>query len=162
MGSSPRLRLDVVTHILTSQGYFEKKIRVHGGNQYRPQLHIDDMVRAYLLCVKAEKDFSGEIFNVGQDNYTVSEIAETVSQVLSDKITIDYQTITDARSYRVSSEKIKTQRGFVPQKNLKDGISDLIQHFKMNPNLIWTDDQFHNVKRLKNLLGQSFVEAFVE
>ncbi|MAH99271.1 MAG: NAD-dependent epimerase/dehydratase, partial [Euryarchaeota archaeon] len=44
-GSSPRLRLDVVLNLFCYQAYFEKKIKILGGNQIRPILHIDDMIR---------------------------------------------------------------------------------------------------------------------
>ena len=43
-GYSKRLRLDLVVNILTKVAYFENKIKIFGGSQLRPNIHIDDMV----------------------------------------------------------------------------------------------------------------------
>lgn len=153
MGSSPRLRLDVVTHILTAQGFFDKSIKVHGGDQFRPQLHIDDMIAAYLLCLEDTKPFSGEIFNVGDDNYTVGEIAETVKKLMPFPVELRLEKVVDARSYRISSEKFKSERAFLPKKNITNGVSEIINFFQGNPHINWRDEKFHNVQRLKSILS---------
>lgn len=152
MGSSPRLRLDVVTHILSAQAFFEKRIRIFGGQQHRPQLHIDDMVQAYLLCLQDQRAFHGAIYNVGDRNYTVSEIAECAAKLSLFPVDFSYESSSDSRSYRISSEKFFEERRFVPKKNLGDGIREMMQFFERNSDLVWTDEQFHNVKRLKKFL----------
>ena len=63
-GYSPRQRLDVVVNILTNLAFHKREISVFGGAQLRPNIHIADMVEAYLAVLKAEKSqVSGEIFN---------------------------------------------------------------------------------------------------
>ncbi len=47
-GYSPRLRLDLTVNILTHHAYVNGRIRVFGGSQYRPNLHIQDMTDLYL------------------------------------------------------------------------------------------------------------------
>src|SRR6201996_9111421 len=42
-GYSPRLRLDLSVNILTNHAYNNRKITVFGGQQRRPNLHIEDM-----------------------------------------------------------------------------------------------------------------------
>ena len=42
-GYSERQRLDVIVNILTNHAFFNKKIIIHGGEQLRPNIHIDDM-----------------------------------------------------------------------------------------------------------------------
>ena len=68
-GYSRRQRLDVVVNILTNLAFNKREISIFGGKQLRPNIHIDDMVRSYILMLEARKDkISGEVFNVGYDN----------------------------------------------------------------------------------------------
>ena len=46
-GFSKRMRLDVSVNALTFSALHKKKITVFGGNQIRPNIHMDDMVRLY-------------------------------------------------------------------------------------------------------------------
>jgi hypothetical protein len=46
-GYSPRQRLDVIVNILTNHAVINRRIKVLGGDQLRPNIHIDDMVRLY-------------------------------------------------------------------------------------------------------------------
>ena len=50
-GYSPRTRLDLSVNILTNHAVNKGTITVFGGNQMRPNLHVEDMVDAYLLML---------------------------------------------------------------------------------------------------------------
>ena len=61
-GYAPRQRLDVVVNILANHAYHKKKIKIMGGSQMRPNIHIDDMVDAYLhVLEQPEEKVQGEI-----------------------------------------------------------------------------------------------------
>src|SRR5215470_1311501 len=78
-GYSARQRLDVVVNILTNLGYNRGEISVFGGAQLRPNIHIGDMVDVYLLLLAAPADaIDGRVFNAGDENHTVMELAEIV------------------------------------------------------------------------------------
>ena len=47
-GYAPRQRLDLVVNILTNHAFHNRKIKVFGGKQLRPNIHIDDMVGSYI------------------------------------------------------------------------------------------------------------------
>ncbi|HAG73460.1 MAG TPA: NAD-dependent epimerase/dehydratase, partial [Gammaproteobacteria bacterium] len=47
-GLSPRMRLDVAVNLLTMQALEKGKITVFGGNQARPNIHMDDITDVYL------------------------------------------------------------------------------------------------------------------
>src|SRR5581483_11692489 len=67
-GLSARMRLDLVVNTFTAHGYFDRTIRVLGGRQYRPHVHVQDAADAFLLALDAEDArVRGEIFNVGDD-----------------------------------------------------------------------------------------------
>ena len=74
-----RQRLDLVVNILTNHAFHNREIKVFGGDQLRPNIHIDDMVRSYISVLKANPNkVNGEIFNVGYKNQTVNELANNV------------------------------------------------------------------------------------
>ena len=107
-GYSPRQRLDVVVNILTNLAYHKRKISVFGGNQLRPNIHIQDMVKTYEVLINAPKSkISGEIFNVGHENYSVLELANTVKKIIGEDVRLQSTPTDDNRSYHISSKKIK-------------------------------------------------------
>ena len=152
-GYSPRLRLDVVVNILTNNAVNTRKIKVFGGEQMRPNLHIDDMVRLYVEALgwPAEK-IDGKIYNVGYHNFKVREIAEMVRKVVGPDIEIITTPTDDNRSYHVSSERIMKELGFSAQRSIEDAVRDLQNAFKANliPDSM-TDDRYYNIKRMQRL-----------
>ena len=112
-GYSKRQRLDVVVNILTNHAFHKREITVFGGDQLRPNIHIDDMVDAYIELINASSNkINGEIFNVGFKNQTVNELANDVRNVIGEDVTIIRTKSDDNRSYHVSSQKIKDILGF--------------------------------------------------
>tara|TARA_A100001015_G_C14930958_1_gene688429 strand:- start:22 stop:1020 length:999 start_codon:yes stop_codon:yes gene_type:complete len=151
-GYSERQRLDVIVNILTNHAYFNKKIIIHGGDQLRPNIHIDDMSESYLKVIKNSEKSNNEIFNVGDENHSVKKLAEMVNLSCPDAQLI-HEKIEDQRSYKISSEKIFNKIGFKTQKTISDAINDLVDAFK-NKKLTNTfkDDQYYNIRIIKNNL----------
>lgn len=151
-GYAPRQRLDVVLNILTNLAYHTKKIKVMGGAQKRPNIHIDDMVHAYLHVLKAPAQLvQNEIFNVGYHNYTVLELGQMVASVVGD-CQLDIVPTNDLRSYHVSSEKIERVLGFRSVKSLEQAVQSLIDAFGEGklPNSL-TDKRYFNIQTMKDL-----------
>tara|TARA_B100000989_G_scaffold298943_1_gene291256 strand:- start:16497 stop:17495 length:999 start_codon:yes stop_codon:yes gene_type:complete len=151
-GYSERQRLDVIVNILTNHAYFNKKIIIHGGDQLRPNIHIDDMSESYLKVIENSEKSNNEIFNVGDENHSVKKLAEMVNLSCPDAQLI-HEKIEDQRSYKISSEKIFNKIGFKTQKTISDAINDLVDAFK-NKKLTNTfkDDQYYNIRIIKNNL----------
>ncbi|MBL6935305.1 MAG: SDR family oxidoreductase [Alphaproteobacteria bacterium] len=156
-GYSPRARLDLTVNILTNHAVNKGKITVFGGDQYRPNLHIKDMVRLYqtMLALPAEK-IAGETFNVGYRNLSVMEIACQVKKVVEEEypelgdIEIVRTPSDDNRSYRVTSDKIKEMLGFEPIFTVEDAIRDLCQAFRDGKLPDSFDNPwYYNVKQLQ-------------
>ncbi len=130
-GYSPRQRLDVIVNILTNHAYFNRKIKVFGGDQKRPNIHIKDMVRVYLALMEAPKEkVNGEIFNAGIDNHTLSKQAQITQRIVGNDVEIEKVETNDNRSYHISSEKIKNILGFQFQYSIEDAVKDLVEAFK--------------------------------
>jgi len=152
-GYSTRQRLDVVVNILTNLAYHKREISVFGGKQFRPNIHIKDMVAAYLLLVEAPKEkIAGEIFNVGFENQTVSELSKTVKKVIGDDVKLITTPTNDNRSYHISSEKIKKKLGFVATHSIEEAVKDLKKAFEdgLLPNS-FTDNKYFNIKVMNSI-----------
>ncbi len=158
-GYSPRQRLDLSVNILTNHAVNNQKITVFGGEQQRPNLHIQDMCDLYMLLLDLpDEKIAGEIFNAGYQNQTIGDIARIVKHVVEEEfpekgdIPIVTTPTNDNRSYRITSDKITEKLGFKPRRAIEDAVRDLCQAFKDGkiPNSM-TDDRYHNVKVLKQV-----------
>jgi nucleoside-diphosphate-sugar epimerase len=119
-GYSPRMRFDLVVNTMTMTAYLEKQIKVFGGEQWRPLLHVTDAANAYINVLESDIDLiRGKIYNVGSEaqNYRIkdvaSNIAETISELSHKKIPVVIEKSNiDARDYRVSFKRIQDELGF--------------------------------------------------
>lgn len=150
-GYSPRLRLDLTVNILTNLAINKGTITVFGGEQKRPNIHIEDMTDLYCLLLElpAEK-ISGKILNAGYENHTVSEIAGMVKHIVGDQVNIVTTPTNDHRSYHISSEKIKKELGFEAKHTLEEAVADLKREFEAGhiPNS-FDDPKYFNVKLMQ-------------
>nr|HIL75056.1 SDR family oxidoreductase [Rhodospirillales bacterium] len=152
-GYSPRQRLDVVVNILTNFAFHKREISVFGGKQLRPNIHIADMVDAYLALLRAPKEkVAGEIFNAGTENQSVLELAKTVQAVLGKDVTLVTTSTDDNRSYHISSKKIADKLGFVPSHTIAEASQDLKNALEQGllPDSL-TDERYSNIKRMQSL-----------
>lgn len=156
-GYSPRLRLDVVVNLLTCHAINKGKITVLGGEQKRPNIHIEDMTEIYLKSLQwPDEAIDGKIFNAGYENYPVREIAEmirdTAKKVAGNDIGIETKPTNDPRSYHISSGKIQRELGFTPAHTLEEAIADLIEAFQENKlTEPLTNIRYYNVKMMKHI-----------
>jgi len=158
-GFAPRLRLDLTVNILTNHAIINDLIKVFGGDQLRPNLHIQDYCDAVELLMNAPiEKINKEKFNIGYQNLSISQIAGIVKKIVMEEfpekneIKIVTTQSDDNRSYHINSDKIKNILGFIPKFTVEDAVRDLSNAFKKN--LIinsFENDIYYNVKRFKNL-----------
>ena len=152
-GYAKRQRLDLVVNILANHAYHNRKIKVFGGEQLRPNIHIDDMVESYIALLSAsDEKINGEIFNVGFKNQSVNELALDVKEIIGKDIEILKTESNDNRSYHVSSKKIEEVLGFSTKKTVKNAVSDLKSAFEKGllPNSM-QDEKYFNIKRMQSI-----------
>jgi nucleoside-diphosphate-sugar epimerase len=109
------------------------------------------MVDAYIMLIEAPKEkIAGEIFNVGFENQTVSELSETVKKVVGDDVKLITTPTNDNRSYHISSNKIKEKLGFVAKHSIEEAAIDLKKAFEdgLLPNS-FTDNKYFNIKTMQ-------------
>ena len=138
-GYSPRMRLDVSVNLLTMQALTNGKITVFGGDQIRPNIHIDDITDLYLHLID-HPEITG-IYNAGFENISIKDIANLISKKITTEISVTPS--NDPRSYRINSDKILAT-GFRPKKTVDDAIKEIIQKFKNNE--LKDEDHFYNLK----------------
>jgi nucleoside-diphosphate-sugar epimerase len=151
-GYSPRLRLDLTVNILTNHALNNGLIKVFGGEQKRPNIHIQDMVDIYLLALAApDEAIDGKIFNAGYQNHRVRELAEMVRSVVGE-VPIEVTPSNDQRSYHISSEGIGKELGFVPRHTIEDAVRDLVAAFKAGkiPNPM-DDERYYNIRLMQSV-----------
>ncbi len=154
-GYSPRLRLDLSVNILTNLAYNKRQITVFGGEQRRPNLHIEDMTDLYVETLKwPSEKIDGKIYNAGWQNLSIREIAERVKKEVGDDVQIVTSPTDDLRSYHISSEKIKRELGWAPKRTIQDAVRDLVAAFKAGkiPNSL-TDPRYFNIKTMQAYLA---------
>lgn len=152
-GYSPRLRLDLVVNILTNLAYHKGQITVFGGEQLRPNIHIEDMTDLYVMLLDIDKDkVRNKVFNAGYENYKVNEIAQMVKSTIGDKVEVITTPSDDNRSYHVSSKKIQNELGFKPKYSVEKAIDDLKSAFESGkvPNSL-EDPKYFNVKLMQQI-----------
>lgn len=152
-GWSPRLRLDLTVNILTNHGFHNRLIKVFGGAQLRPNVHVDDMVDLYLLSLDLPGHrIDGKVLNAGYENHSVEEIAARVRNVLGPDVDIERTPTDDMRSYHISSALIREELGFVPKRTIEDAVRGLVGAFDGGrvPGAM-DDSRYYNVKRMQEL-----------
>jgi nucleoside-diphosphate-sugar epimerase len=152
-GYSPRQRLDLVVNILTNLAYHNREITIFGGNQLRPNIHIQDMVRAYELFINTEDiKINGKIFNIGFENLTVNELSYEVQKVIGLDVKIKKLQTNDNRSYHISSKKIQNELNFVTSFSILNAIEDLKNAFqkKLLSDCL-TNENYFNIKKMQSI-----------
>ena len=111
------------------------------------------MCNSYMHILKQPVDkINGEIFNVGFENYSVSELALLVKEAMPFKVDVEKVPTDDNRSYHIPSDKIKKKIGFNNKKTIKDAIDELVYAFKKNFFLKpLSNEMYFNINRMKSI-----------
>jgi len=138
-GFSPRQRLDVSVNMLTMQALTNRRMTVFGGNQTRPNIHIDDITDLYMFLLD-HPEHAG-IYNAGFENLSILEIANMVARHIDAAIVVSPS--SDPRSYRVNSDRLLAT-GFRPKKTVEDAIQEMIGMYSQGR--LRNEDRWYNLK----------------
>ncbi len=157
-GLSYRPRFDLVINKWSAVATLKRVLEVHGGQQWRPFLHVQDASDACVLCLNAPREkISGQIFNVGSEeqNLRLLDAADIIATSVGGAEVVIKQDQTDARNYRVSFTKVHDVLGFEPKRTLSDGANEIA--WAIRDGVIRTIDQatFHNEEMIQKYLSQS-------
>ena len=152
-GYAPRQRLDVIVNILTNHAVNTGRIKVFGGSQKRPNLHIDDMTDLYLhLLDQPASKVDGKIYNAGYENHSLMRLAEIVKTVVGEGLEVDVVPTDDLRSYHVCSDKIRRELDFAPRRTIEDAVRDLATAFEAGKLPDSMDDpRYFNIRTMQKV-----------
>jgi nucleoside-diphosphate-sugar epimerase len=134
-GMSPRLRADLVVNRLTGFAFATGEVPLESdGSPWRSLVHVQDVAAAARAVIGAPRGVvHAETFNVGltEENYRIREVAAMVCDVVPGcNIVMAKDAGPDARSYRVSCEKIAAALPtFRPAWSLRRGVEELYQAY---------------------------------
>jgi len=154
-GMSPRPRFDLIVNILVARAVIDGEIRIFGGNQYRPNVHVYDAARAFVAAIEAPRSkVYKQIYNVGSNsqNYKIEEIGRMVAKLIpGTKVRVEADQV-DKRDYNVSFEKISKKLGFRCIRGLKYGIIEIRDAVKAGKFADCHDRKYSNIKQHEYLL----------
>lgn len=151
-GFSPRMRYDLVVNTFVKDAFSNGVLNLHmGGEMWRPLLEIRDAARAYIACVEAPADkVRGEIFNVVNQNFRISEVGLRVREALRPfDVDVDLKPtygISGVRNYRVSGDKISRVLGFQPSISIEDSVTDLVTQMRRHDYTDFANPRYYNIQ----------------
>lgn len=153
-GLSPRMRFDLVVNLLTAQAVSRHRIDIHGPNQWRPFVHVEDAAEAFVRMIRAPlEQVAGEVFNVGssEENYTIEKLGQLIRDVVPETDLVIHEGGADLRSYRVSCDKIARVRGFRPAHTVPQGVREIKSAMELRRFADYKDEQYSNVKVMEKM-----------
>lgn len=144
-GYSPRMRLDLAVNMLTMQALTRGRITVFGGEQMRPNMHIQDMLRVYHHFLDNGERLQG-IYNAGFEDLSILQTAQFIAKFVPAEIVVTPS--NDPRSYRLSSKKL-LETGFTPKFAVRDGIKEVIAAYQ--DGRLKDDDVYYNIRTMKKV-----------
>lgn len=151
-GLAPRLRFDLVANLLTARASRGLPIVIHGGGQWRPFLHVQDVAAAIIRVLQTEDRSSIGLFNVGSNagNHRLEDLGRIIADVVpGSSVFIDPAT-TDHRTYRVSFDRFERTFGVMDTMPLQSGIAELHQFLADHPEIDIHNPYFDNARFLAN------------
>lgn len=133
-GISPRMRLDLLVNNFVYRAISDGFVILFEGHFKRNYIHVQDVIQAFNLALNDEKNFKGEIFNVGLSEANISKV-DLCREIQSIIPRFTYLEAAlgkdpDQRNYVVSNQKIENL-GFKPTVSLRSGLEELVKGLKM-------------------------------
>jgi nucleoside-diphosphate-sugar epimerase len=150
-GLGYRPRFDLVVNLLTAKAQQEGVITIYNGQQWRPFIHVRDLVEATLLALEAPMRLvSGQIFNVGDArlNHTLAQVADVIRGAFPN-VRVEYVENSDRRNYRVNFGKLLNRLGFRARYTLRDGVEEIKKAFDERLITDYRDLHYHNQRYLE-------------
>jgi nucleoside-diphosphate-sugar epimerase len=128
-GASPRMRFDLTVNEFTRELTLERDLVVFGEQFWRPYVHVRDAARAACVALESPPEaIRGEVFNVGDtsENYRKLDIVDILRERIPSANVSFVHKDEDPRDYRVSFDKVRDRLGFKPERNVADGIDEVM------------------------------------
>lgn len=128
-GPSSRMRSDLLVNNFVLRAKKDKVLVLYECEFMRNYVHIHDVCKAFKFVLNDWEGCKNQTYNVGNDSLNMNklQLAEKIQNHLPlEIIRAEFNSDPDVRDYIVSSQKIY-DKGYVCEKNLDDGIEELIK-----------------------------------
>lgn len=128
-GPSSRMRSDLLVNNFVLRAKKDKVLVLYECEFMRNYVHIHDVCKAFKFVLNNWEGCKNQTYNVGNDSLNMNklQLAEKIQNHLPlEIIRAEFNSDPDVRDYIVSSQKIY-DKGYVCEKNLDDGIEELIK-----------------------------------
>jgi nucleoside-diphosphate-sugar epimerase len=156
-GFSPRMRYDLVVNTFVSGVLSKGHLTIfYGGEMWRPMVDIRDVAKAYLAAIQAPEDkVRGQIFNVVNRNYRISELAFRIREGLHQvgvpaEIRADYR-YKGVRNYRISGKKMEQTLDFRPTVSIEESVVDMVEKIRKYGYTDFDNPRYYNIRWMKLL-----------
>ncbi len=133
-GSSPRMRTDLLVNDFVYKTMTEGCLVLFQSHFKRNYIHVRDIARTFLHCIKNYESMKGQVYNVGLSdaNLNKKELAETIKKYFPKLVVIEneFSSDFDNRNYIVSNDRIELT-GWKPKYSIEDGIKELMLAYQM-------------------------------
>jgi len=156
-GHSYRPRYDLAINVMTAKAVKNGQITIHGGDQWRPFVHVDDIARALVLALEAPvAKVAGETFNVGSDeqNHQLKEVGEIIQRLIPRAEVLTNDLVTDKRNYHVQFTKIRETLGFTPTHTLAESIFEMKAALDTGEVLDYQHRRYNNYRFLSQIVHE--------
>ncbi len=156
-GHSYRPRYDLAVNVMTAKAVTDGQITIHGGDQWRPFVHVDDIARALVLALEAPiETVAGETFNVGSDeqNHQLKEVGEIIQRLIPHAAVLTNDLVTDKRNYFVQFTKIRETLGFTPLHTLAESIVEMKEALDTGEVRDYQDRRYNNYQFLTQIVRE--------
>lgn len=118
-----RIRMDLAINYMTYNAIKKEELRVMGGKQWRPFLHVMDAGR--IIVDNLEKNIG--IYNIATENIMIKDLALMISKEIKCRVKMMGKETQDNRSYNVDFSNALKDKLFTSKsiKKIKDGITDI-------------------------------------
>lgn len=151
-GFSPRQRYDLVVNTFVKDAFTTGMLNLHmGGEMWRPLVEVRDACGAYIAAMEAPEDkVRGEIFNVVNHNFRISEVGLRVREALRPfNVDVDIRPTygqSGIRNYRVSGDKLTRVLGFQPTIGIEDSVADMVTKMRRYKYTDFGNPRYYNIQ----------------
>lgn len=133
-GMASRMRLDLLVNDFTYRAVTDRFLVIFEPHFKRNYIHVRDVAKAFIHCLKNFKTMKNEPYNVGLSEANISkwELCEEIKKQVPDFYFVEAKVgeDPDKRDYIVSNDKIEAT-GFKPKISIQEGIAELIKGYQI-------------------------------
>lgn len=144
-GFSPRMRFDLVINRMIAQATRDRTITVFGGEQYRPFIHVKDVVSNSLKALHSE---NVGLYNLGGENWRILELGEKIRKATGCRMKI-YEDIRDPRNYSVDSALAVKTWGAIFKQEIDVAIQEIQESLEKGVFAHFDDPLYNNADWLR-------------